>query len=87
MSHHCSEPLLAAIMELFHHGDELPWAAVLVHDPPPTLTTYSVEGLGQTDVGGEQVCILYLTFLLKVLCSERHAYGPVLFPESTLAIW
>ena len=57
MSHHCPEPLLAAIMELFHHGDELPWAAVLVHDPPHPLTINSVEGLGQVDVGGEQVAI------------------------------
>ena len=87
MSHHCPEPWLAAIMELFHHGDELPWAAVIVQDPPHTFTTYSVEGLGQVEVGGEHVGILYLTFLLKLLCSEHHVYGPVLFPESTLALW
>ena len=62
MSHRCPEPLFAAIMELFHHGDE-PWAAVFGHDPPQALTTDSVDGLGQIDVGGEQVGILFLTFL------------------------
>ena len=50
MSHRCPEPLLA-IVKLFHHGDELPWAAVLGHDPPQALMTDSVEGLGQIDVG------------------------------------
>ena len=64
MSHRCPEPLLAAILELFHHGDELPWAAVLGHDPPQAFTTDSVEGLD-----GAHVSILSLTFMLKLPCS------------------
>ena len=68
-------PCLNAIMELFHHGDELPWAVVFGHDPPQALTTDSVEGLGQIDVGGKQVGISFLTFLWKLPCSKHHAYG------------
>ena len=74
-------------MKLFHHGDELPWAAELGHDLPQALTTDSVEGLGQIDVGGEQVGILLLTFLLKLPCSEHHVRCPALFPESTVTLW
>ena len=50
MSHRCPGPLLACHTELFHHGDELQWTAVLGHDPPQALTTDSVEGLVQIDV-------------------------------------
>ena len=79
------DPCMHAIMELFHHGDELPCAAELGHDPPSTGPHDSVEGLGQIDVGGEQVGMLFLAFLLKLPCSEYDVYFPALFPESTLA--
>ena len=78
---------LHTFMELFHHGNELPWAAILGHDPAQALATDSVEGLGQMDVGGEQVGVLLLTFLLKLPCSKHRVYGPALLPTSTLTFW
>ena len=55
-----------AIIELLHHGDTLPWASVLGHDLPQTFSTNSVEGLGQVDLGGEKVSILFPTFFLQL---------------------
>ena len=74
-----------SIVELSDDGDELSWASVLHHDFPKTLSTNSVKGLGQIDIGGVQVDILFLTFLLKLSCSKHHVDSPASFPETALA--
>ena len=40
-----------SIVELSDDGDELSWASVLRHNFPKTLSTNSVEGLVQIDIG------------------------------------
>ena len=59
------------------------YLAMIFHRPSANRT----EGLGQVDIGREQVRVLLLTFLLQLPCSKHHVGGPVLFPESTLALW
>ena len=63
-------------MELTHNGEKLCWAAVLRHYSPQTLSTNSVKGLGQTDKGGVQVTVLFLTLLLKLPGSKHHVDSP-----------
>ena len=38
---------LHAIMELLHHGDQLPWACVLGHDLPQTFSKYYPASIRQ----------------------------------------
>ena len=76
---------LHAVMKLLHHGDKLPWAAVIWHDLPQTFSTDSVEGLAQVDV--DRVNVLFLAFLLQLPGRKHHVDCPALFPESTLAFW
>ena len=74
-------------MELTYDGDEPCWAAVLRHYSPQTLSTNSVEGLGQIDKGGVQVIVLFLTLLLQLPGSKHHVDSPAILPEATLALW
>ena len=71
-------------MELLNQDDEFPWATVLGHDLAKTLSANGVKSLGQVDIGGEQVEVLLLTFLLQLPGSEHHVDGPSLFSEATL---
>ena len=75
------------IVKLTDDGNELSWASILCHDSPKALSTNSVKGLGQIDVGGVQVGVLFLAFLLKLSSGKYHVDSPAIFPESTLAFW
>ena len=75
------------MMKLIYDGHELSWAAVLHHGSPQTLSTNSVKGLGQIDIGGVQVSVLFLTLLLQLPGSKHHVDNPMIFAEATLALW
>ena len=73
-------------MELSDNGDELPRAAILCHDLPEALSADSVKRLGQIDVGGEQVGVLFLALLLELSCRKHHVDCSTFFPEATLTL-
>ena len=73
-------------MKLSYNCNEFLGASILCHDSPKAISADSVKGLGQIDIGGVQVSILFLT-LLFVSSSEHHVDSPTFFLEATLALW
>ena len=76
-----------AIMKLLYNGNEFLGASIHCHDSPKAISTYSVKGLGQIDIGGIQVSILLLTLLLELSSSKHHVNSSTFFLEVTLALW
>jgi hypothetical protein len=73
-------------MELSNDGDELYWASVLRHNSPKTLSAYSVKSLGQIDVSGIQVGVLFLKLHLQLTCCEHHVDCTAILPEAALTL-
>ena len=68
-------------------GGEFVRASVLSHDSPKDISADEGKGLSQIDIGGVQVNVLFLTFLLELSVSKHHVDSPAIFPESTLTFW
>ena len=64
-------------------------ASVLHHDSPKALSTdnvKSVKNLGQINVGGVQVVILFLTLILQLSCDEHHVHYNAIVLEAALTL-
>ena len=71
-------------MQLPNDGEEFFWASV--HHSPEALSTDCVEIVSQSDVGGKQVGILFLTFFLHVSCGEHHVDCTAILLEAALTL-
>lgn len=58
----------------------------LRNDSPKALYADSVKSLGQIDVSGVQVGVLFLTLLLQLTCSEHHVDCTAIRPEAALTL-
>lgn len=74
------------IVQLSNDGDDFYWASVLRIDSPKALSADSVKSLGQVDVSGVQVRVLFLTLLLQLTCSEHHVDCTAILPEAALTL-
>ena len=74
-------------MKLSYNGNKFLGASILCHDSPKAISADSVKGLGQINIGGVQVSILFLTLLLELSSSKHHVNSPTFLLEPTLALW
>lgn len=61
-------------------------ASVLRHDSPKALFADSVKSLGQIDVSGVQVGVLFLKLVLQLTCNEHHVDCTEILPEAALTL-
>ena len=71
-------------MKLANDGGELSGAAIFRHDFPESFSADRIKRFGQINVGGVQVGVLFLTFLLELPGSKHHVDRPTFFPEAAL---
>lgn len=59
---------------------------MLCHDSPKALSADIVKSLGQIDVSGIQVGVLFLTLLLQLTSSEHRVDCSAILPEGPLTL-